>query len=274
MIDFNILKELMNSARDPLAGKPLDQVASFRRRSGSRRGLRNCRLFRHSFREDSYWVELHGNRIATIAKEDGDVIVTIDNVESFPTNLTADRLSSILGVPVFRSNNALRARLSNLKPGFTWRQIPPLVDGQKLRLGADTVTCINPEIVSETRTRILSGPAKPVRAYIRSIRKIGVVVSRVGGVTYKDMIEARHNRELQIAAEKNLDAGEVDYQLALGIIGRGYDFSHFYNDDSQMPFELLSKFLERGLRSLKHTLYTRRGVYEKYEYKFDNHFKV
>ena len=276
MIDFAQLNKLIRSARSPSAGKPLDNVEALNRHHRRHSGMRSCRLFQVN---DTDWrIELHGNTIARISQQaDGTAIVSIHNVEDWPTMTTAERVGSVLGRDVWKQDNKLRGRFDNvthIKEGRSFRQFPPLMNGQKFHITDKGVFCINPEIVTEQRTRVLKEPSKPVLAYLRKIKQLGVVLARVEAVQYRDLLFP-NGPKLPI---DSYDV-EVDSTLALRVMAVGAAKQEAYwrlNSMVERGVPMTSSralaYLEGGLRHYKDNLYAHHGVYEKYTHSFANHF--
>lgn len=272
MIDFKLLNRLMSSARNPSAGKPLDKVRSLCKR-GYRGGneMRNCRLFKTN---DTNWrVELHGNTIAHITQlDDGCAQITIHNIASWPTNTTAARLTAVLDLPVWKQNNKLRAYPKNCKAPRS--AVPPLVDGLMFHSGPAGVVCMNPEIITERRTRILKEPSKPILAYLREVKKLAKVYIKLGSPTYKDL--APHiNSPMELDIETAPDMEVVMQIMAAGARKRlgPWRVKDFAERDLPISEDSATGDLELGLRYAKDMLYSQHGVYEKYTHSFADQFE-
>ena len=275
MIDFELLNRLMSSARNPSAGKPLDKVRRLTKGVTYSwcHEMRSCRLFKVN---DTNWrVTLHDNTIATITElDDGCAQITIHNVISWPTNTTAARLASVLGLPVCKQNNKLRAYPKNCKAPRGAVPPPPLVDWLMFHSGPAGVVCMNPEVITEPRTRILKEPSKPVLAYLREVQKLAKAYIKIGSPMYSDLTP--YTREpLKIDIETAPDMEVVMLYMAAGACKRlglctAKSFAgsglHISEDNATGHFEL-------GLMYAKNMLYSQHGVYEKYTHSFADQFE-
>lgn len=281
MIDFQLLEKLWASARDKNAGKPLNGVCSLHRPRGrcSRDCMRNCRLFKIN---DSHWrVDLHGNTIARIVQlSGGDASVTIESVDTWPSVTTGNRLSGILGVSVWKHDNKLRADLHNIRhptaPGeskLSYRQYPPLVSGQTFHITPQGTYCTNPEVVTESRTRVNAERAKPVSAYLRGVKALGVTLAKVGCISYTDLPPFPLTT-MDLRIDK-----PVDVPLLMPVFSAGahirkpiWYLRRLTGEGGAIPSNDAVEFLTIGLRKYRDLLYSRHGVYETYTYSFAQHF--
>ena len=274
MIDFELLNRLMSSARNPSAGKPLDEVRRLTKGVTYSwcRDMRSCRLFKVN---DTNWrVELHGNLIARITHlDDGCALVRVANVENWPTNTTAARLTSVLGLSVCKHDNKLRVKPKNCTTK-AWNKMPPMVDGMEFHMGPAGVVCMNPEVITEPRTRILKEPSKPVLAYLREVKKLVKAYIKIGSPMYSDLTPYTHE-PLKIDIETAPDMEAVMRVVAAGAckhlgLWRVKDFAErglpIGEDSATGHFEL-------GLRYAKDMLYSQHGVYEKYTHSFADQFE-
>ena len=274
MIDFQLLEKLINSAKSPSAGKPLAKVKRLTKGASFSwcREMRSCRLFKVN---DTNWrVELHGNTIARIVQlDDGYAQVTVRNVESWPTITTAARLTSVLGLAVSKYENKLRVSPKNCTTKAR-EKVPPMVDGQQFHLGPAGVVCMNPEIVTEPRTRILKEPSKPILAYLREVNKLASAYIKVGSPTYQDL-SPYIGKPLQLDIKKTPDMEDVILLMAHGAckrlgLWRVKDFADrglpISADNAEAHFKL-------ALAHVKDMLYSQHGVYEKYTHSFADQFE-
>lgn len=284
MIDFDMLERVYETARNKAAGKPLDHIHTLHTKSSvypNRAALmRNCRLFKTN---DTNWrVTLHGNTIAHITRmDDGTAMVTIHSVNNWPTVTTSERLRSVLGVSVWKRHRKLRANFINVTHAAPdSRTYPPLVDGQTFHITRLGTICTNPYVVKEQRTRVVDEVAKPVRSYLREVKKLGDVLARLEAVTFQD-IEAlrlatpsRTDVPLPMGLDTEVSTELLTLVLAKGAILRRAPWwlrSKARANDRCTSNEL-REFLESGLRHYKDTLYSHHKVYEQYDYTFDGHF--
>ena len=273
MIDFELLNRLMSSARNPSAGKPLDKVRRLTKGVTYSwcHEMRSCRLFKVN---DTKWrVTLHDNTIATITElDDGCAQITIHNVISWPTNTTAARLTSVLGLPVYKRDNKLRAYPKNCKAP-RGAVPPPLVDWLMFHSGPAGVVCMNPEVITEPRTRILKEPSKPVLAYLRKIKALAVTMIRIDAVTPAELASADKTLPCELDTE-------IDTDLVMRVVwaGAAKEYGHWRVDmwkDRHPPLstERMLQLLDAGLRRYKDELYSAHGVYEKYTHSFADQFE-
>jgi hypothetical protein len=188
MIDFALLDRLYSTAKNKADGKPMDSMRSLHGSFKRGSGMRNCRLFQTG---GGYRVELHGNTIAFIhRKPDGYALVSIHNVEEWPTNTTSERIASILGINVWKHDNRLRANFSNCthqKNGRSFRTYPPLVNGQEFMVGPDGVWCVNAEVVKVETDYVDREAAKPYLDYLKRLKQIGVPLCKLEGITREEI---------------------------------------------------------------------------------------
>lgn len=273
MIDFELLNRLMSSARNPSAGKPLDKVRRLTKGATYSwcHEMRSCRLFKVN---DTNWrVTLHDNTIAKITElDDGCAQITIHNVISWPTNTTAARLASVLGLPVCKQNNKLRAYPKNCKAP-RGAVPPPLVDWLMFHSGPAGVVCMNPEVITEPRTRILKEPSKPVLAYLRKIKALAVTMIRIDAVTPAELASADKTLPCELDTE-------IDTDLVMRVVWAGVakEYGHWRVamwKDRHPPLstERMLQLLDAGLRRYKDELYSAHGVYEQYTHSFADQFE-
>ena len=271
MIDFDMLDKLIASARDRHKGKPLDTVRSLH--GGLRRGslMRNCRLYKVN---DTNWeVTLHDNTIARIVRrDDGTANVTVHSVRAWPTVTTAERLTSVLGVGVWKHDNKLRVYVRNYIGGR--RAIPPMVDGQEFHIGPAGVVCMNPEIITEWRTRILKEPSKPVLAYLRKVKKLATVYIKLGSPMYSDLTPYVHE-PLKLDIETAPDMEVVMRITAVGAYKRMglWRVKDYAEHGLPISEDVATGNFEMGLRYAKDMLYSQHGVYERYTHSFADQFE-
>ena len=287
MIDFDMLERVYETARNKAAGKPLDHIRTLHTASSVRSNrvamMRNCKLFKTN---DTNWrVTLHDNTIARITRmDDGTAMVTIHSVNNWPTITTSERLCSVLGVSVWKHDHKLRANFRNVTHAApdsrSYRTYPPLVDGQTFHITRYGTFCTNPEVVKEQRTRVVDEAAKPVRSYLREVKKLGDVLARLEAVTFQD-IEAtrlaapsRNDVPLLMGLDTEVSTELLTLVLAKGAIMQRAPWwlrSKALANDRCKSNEL-QEFLKSGLRHYKDTLYSHHKVYEQYDYTFDGHF--
>ena len=272
MIDFSKLKKLHASAKAAHLGKPLDNVRGLSSGVGYRGdNMRNCRLFKVN---DTNWrVTLHDNTIAKITEiDDGCAQITVHNVSTWPTNTTASRLSSVLGIAVWKHQNKLRAHLKNCNTTRTATQ-PPLVDGLMFHSGPAGVVCMNPELITEQRTRVLKEPSKPVLAYLRKVKALATTMIRVGAVSYSDLAE--RNKEPEPSIDVEPDAETVFWVVSAGacrILGSWQVYKKAQVGEVLRQDSAL-RFLKSGLDKLKDSMYSKHGVYETCTFSFADQFE-
>ena len=274
MIDFQLLEKLINSAKNPSAGKPLDKVKRLTKGASYSwcNGMRSCRLFKVN---DTNWrVELHGNTIARIVQlDDGCAQVTVRNVETWPTMTTAARLTSVLGLAVFKHENKLRVKPKNCTTA-KWEKTPPMRDDQQFHLGPAGVVCMNPEIVTEPRTRILKEPSKPILAYLREIKKLASAYIKVGSPTYQDL-SPYISKPLQLDIRKTPDMEDVMLMMADGACKRlgSWRVRSFADQGLPISADTAEAHFKLALTHAKDILYSQHGVYEKYTHSFADQFE-
>lgn len=283
MIDFQKLERVFESARHKCEGKPLDRIESLHTTALRRRfaQMRNCRLRRIN---NFIWeVELHGNRIAHIRQLPQAAEVTVYNVEEFPTMTTAARLESVLNINIWKHDSKLRAsarNITHMKDGRSYRQYPPLVNGQKFLIDRNGTQCINPEIVTEQRTRVLTDKAKPVLAMLRELRKLARPALRIGAVNWKDL--EPYLRTDPLTSFRRIDDVPLSdmatvYKVCAAAARQRwhhmYTSRRLVESATIIPHELALELYEAGEKRLKDTLYSAMGVYEQYTYSFEKYFQ-
>lgn len=267
MIDFQLLENLMASARNPYLGKPLDSVSRLQTSKPAYRpaGMHNCRLFRIN---DSTWrIKLHDNTIARIVRlDDGNAQITVFNADEYPTTTTAQRLTAVLGFGVYKRDNKLWVAFTGAGPHT------PLRSGQQFVVGRSGAFCTNPEVVTEQRTRILKEPSKPVLAYLRKIKALAVTMIRIDAVAPAELASADKTLPCELDTE-------IDTDLVMRVVwaGAAKEYGRWRVDmwkDRHPPLstERMLQLLDAGLRRYKDELYSAHGVYEQYTFSFADQF--
>jgi hypothetical protein len=188
MINFDYLDRLMQSARRPALGKPLDKHRGIGRIAWGG-NMRNCRLFKHS--DDEYRIELHRHRIATIRRLGNAALITIDSVESWPTPTTADRLSGIFYTPVYKRDNQLRmTRFVNMTGAAP--VIPPLADGMRFVQTTNGLYCVDPDKMIDHSKRYVGDKdaAKQVKQWLNKVKKHLMVQVKLGILPWSEIYDA------------------------------------------------------------------------------------
>lgn len=260
MIDFPLLENLWNSAKNKSEGKPLDKCTGIHTGNRSGDNMRNCRLHKVG---DKFHISLHGNLIADIERLSYGARVTVHNATEYPTITTGNRLSAILNVNVWVTGGKLRCTARNikhLKEGRSYRQYPPLVSGQVFECRLTGLYCMNPEVVAETRYSVDRAEAAPVLAYLKKIKDVGVPIARIGAASLDDVRALRH-------MDLSEPFTDINYELVCAVMQRGHASWRSVFDNAQQL-----KSLEVGLLKLKEILYSKHRVRKPYTYSFAHYF--
>jgi hypothetical protein len=188
MINFDVMRRLMKSARRPIEGKPLNKERSLGVTARGR-NMHNARLFKHS--DDEYSVELYRHTIATITKINNAALVTVDSVDSWPTGTTAERLTSILGTTVLKRDNKLRVwGLKNMTTAP--QKFPPLANGMSFLVTKNGLYCVNPELMSDTGRRYVGdkAKAKEIKRWLNETKKLMTVQAKMGLLTWTEAYDS------------------------------------------------------------------------------------
>jgi len=167
-LSIEYMHRLMKTARRPTEGKPLDKI----------RGLN---------------FTAHGHNMRNVGQPDGDVLITTYNTQNWCTNTTAERLCSVLGVPVYRRSNAIRCGgFANFKWGDDQRFMPPLFEGQKILQRGTQLFCLNPEIMNDqSPKRIGDMPkAREITKWVRGLKKHMTLLAKLEALTWADVTDA------------------------------------------------------------------------------------
>jgi hypothetical protein len=190
-LSIEYMHRLMKSARRPSEGKPLDRIRGL---NFTARGhnMRNTRLFHMG--GDHFQVRTWRNVIANIVGQpDGDVLITTYNTQNWCTNTTAERLCSVLGVPVYRRSNAIRCGgFDNFTWGDDQRFMPPLFEGQKILQRGAQLFCLNPEIMNDqSPKRVGDMPkAREITKWVRGLKKHMTLLAKLDALTWADVTDA------------------------------------------------------------------------------------
>ena len=190
-LSIEYMHRLMKTARRPTEGKPLDKIRGLNFTAHGH-NMRNTRLFHMG--GDHFQVRTWRNVIANIVGQpDGDVLITTYNTQNWCTNTTAERLCSVLGVPVYRRSNAIRCGgFANFKWGDDQRFMPPLFEGQKILQRGTQLFCLNPEIMNDqSPKRIGDKPkAREITKWVRGLKKHMTLLAKLEALTWADVTDA------------------------------------------------------------------------------------
>lgn len=260
MISKSLLLKILGTARTKSAGKPLDKITSLFEGDGRYRSqMRSCRLFQVS--EDLFQVKLHNNTITYLDFSGPELIVTLHSVADWATVTTAERLTSILGEPVYRHNNKLRMAIGNATEEHTTGTI--LRDGMKLVYRRGRWYLLNPQLAVDDREQVNRDRARPVLHFLKQIEKLAMPVCRMGAVTHTELSNLYQNHEL-VFQQVHLDT-PPDMQLAMYVLN--------YGRNQKMRWRVMSaqgeiepnnavEYLKCGLAHLKNLLYTKYTVHD------------
>lgn len=253
------LIRLLNSAKSPANGKPLDKFTLLNRKGRATRGhpMSNARLYRDS--DDKWRVTYHNNLIAEIDTSNDYTLVTIHSANSWPTVTTAERLSSILGDHVRASKR--RLWLFESTTSKTHKCVP-LWDGAVIRLEPNKLpTIVNREGIYIDKTRVNRDKAKPLNDYLRKLKAVATAVVRASEPNRDDVVA--HVKEkygwwgrtacLELAFKH---MPEPDYEVVMDLLNVGFQHSSVSWPSSQ-------QMLNTGLRQVKDYLFSLHNVYYK-----------
>ena len=191
-LSIEYMHRLMKTARRPTEGKPLDQVRGLNFTAHGH-NMRNTRLFHMG--GDHFQVRTWRNTIANIVGQpEGDVLITIHNTQSWCTNTTAERISGVLGVPVYRRANNIRCSgFANFTWGDDQRHMPPLFEGQKILQRGSKLFCLNPEIMNDQAPKRVGNKdkAREITKWVRGLKKHMTLLAKLDALTWADVPESR-----------------------------------------------------------------------------------
>jgi hypothetical protein len=189
-LSIEYMHRLMKTARRPTEGKPLDQVRGLNFMAHGH-NMRNTRLFHMG--GDHFQVRTWRNTIANIVGQpEGDVLITIHNTQSWCTNTTAERISGVLGVPVYRRANNIRCSgFSNFTWGDDQRHMPPLFEGQKILQRGAQLFCLNPEIMNDQAPQRVGNKdkAREITKWVRGLKKHMTLLAKLDALTWADVTD-------------------------------------------------------------------------------------
>jgi hypothetical protein len=189
-LSIEYMRRLMKTARRPTDGKPLDTIRGLTFTAHGH-NMRNTRLFHLG--GDHFQVRTWGNTIANIVGQpDGDVLITIHNTQNWCTNTTAERISGVLGVPVYRRSNNIRCSgFANFTWGDDQRHMPPLFESQKILQRGAKLFCLNPEIMNDQAPRRIGDKpkAREITKWVRGLKKHMTLLAKLDALTWADVTE-------------------------------------------------------------------------------------
>lgn len=270
MIHFDYLDKLMQSARRPALGKPLDKHRGIGRIAWGA-NMRNCRLFKHS--DDEYRVELHSHRIATIKKVGDAALIAVDSVDSWPTSTTAERLAGIFYRPVYKRDNQLRvARITNLTGAP--EALPPLADGMQFLQTANDFYCLNPELMIDHTKRYVGDKdtAKHVKQWLNKVKKFMLVQVKLGILPWSEVyeaMEAGHGRSKlpEVGSEINQELIR-DLTAWYGYTQGGWRVQRWAQNGASLGEHDVKSLLNKAKDNLYHSM----SIYRRDKIDFASHF--
>lgn len=268
MFDLHTLNSLMASARDPSTGKPLDKISCLNTGGLGSHNMRGTRLFREN--ADKFYVELHKNRIATIEfLPDHTQRLTVHNTDEWPTNTTAERLFSVMGLGIFKNKNRLRFHPNAVSPD-AWKFAKENNEWPILTSGLTFVTsvekpwqCTNPErIGGDHKYTVNREKSKPIIAHFRKLDKLAIPMLRLGGVSSWAQCSSGN-----LAYFFDIDKVTMEAETVQRIVDIGHGQSSWRvqnwaeRDQAISPGQALG-YYKAGVRKVREHLYKRECVYD------------
>jgi hypothetical protein len=271
-LSIEYMHRLMKTARRPTEGKPLDQVRGLNFMAHGH-NMRNTRLFHMG--GDHFQVRTWRNTIANIVGQpDGDVLITIHNTQSWCTNTTAERISGVLGVPVYRRANNIRCSgFSNFTWGDDQRHMPPLFEGQKILQRGAQLFCLNPEIMNDQAPKRVGNKdkAREITKWVRGLKKHMTLLAKLDALTWADVTEnsltAHRFNDLHYGEEVTHDTVVKALQLYMTEKLGLYQY-HRKQKNPHIPADLAGDIC----KYVRLSLYEANGVYVRDTLTYDKYF--
>ncbi len=268
MFDQHRLNSLMATARDPSTGKPLDRISCLNTGGLGHHNMRGARLFKEN--ADKFYVELHKNRIATIEfRHDYTQHITVHNTDEWPTNTTAERLFSVMGLGVFKNKNRLRFHPNAISPD-AWEFAREINEWPALSSGLSFVTsvckpwkCTNPErIDGDNKYTVNREKSKPIIAHFRKLDKLAIPMLKLGAISSWAQLNESNNRYFFDIDLVTMEAETVQRIVDIGHGQSSWRVNSLRERNIPLRTEQALDFYKAGVRKVREHIYQQCGVYD------------
>lgn len=268
MFDLHKLNSLMASARDPSMGKPLDKISCLNTGSLGSHNMRGTRLFREN--ADKFYVELHKNRIATIEfLPDYTQRITVHNTDEWPTNTTAERLFSVMGLGIFKNKNRLRFHPNAIsREAFIFaneiKEWPVLSSGLSFVTSVEKPwKCVNPErIGGDDKYTVNREKSKPIIAHFRKLDKLAIPMLKLGAISSWAQLSEANNRYFFDIDLVTMEAETVQRIVDIGHGQSSWRVKYLQERNNAVSTEQALDFYKTGVRKVREHIYHQCGVYD------------
>lgn len=268
MFDQHRLNSLMATARDPSTGKPLDKTSCLNTGGLGSHNMRGARLFKQN--ADKFYVELHTNRIATIEfRPDYTQHITVHNTDEWPTNTTAERLFSVMGLGIFKNKNRLRFH-PNAISREAYEFAKEINEWPILTSGLSFVTsvekpwqCTNPErIAGDSKYTVNREKSKPIIAHFRKLDKLAIPMLKLGAISSWEQMNSGAAHFFFDTDLVTMDAETVHRIVDVGHGEHNWRIKNLRDRNHAVSPQQVIGYYKAGVRKVREHLYKREGVYD------------
>lgn len=268
MFDQHTLNSLMASARDPSTGKPLDKISCLNTGGLGSHNLRGARLFRQN--ADKFYVELHTNRIATIEfLPDYTQRLTVHNTDEWPTQTTAERLFSVMGLGIFKNKNRLRFHPNAIsREAFMFakeiNEWPILTSGLSFVTSVEKPwQCTNPErIAGDSKYTVNREKSKPIIAHFRKLDKLAIPMLKLGAISSWAQMNESNEQYFFDVDRVTMEAETVQRIVDIGHGQSLWRVNSLRERNHAVSTEQVIGYYKAGVRKVREHIYKRECVYD------------